>query len=298
MPRVFLAPGHGVRPDGQFDPGAVSGSYQEHRLNTLVATALAGALRRCGFEVLLERGGGDHDPNFVGSVKAADAWDADYAVEVHHNAGGGTGVEVLVNDQTSHANRQLAEQAAAGMAAALGLPNRGVLARSREAFNRRVAAPSCMPECAFVDSPADQRAIDRPGYASLVAEAICQPICAFFTVPYRPPERPTEEMRMADLQTILDRLDTIQGKVETTFNQVNIKTGALANRLDQHAAALGEIEVAVAGLLGKLAAGLPVTLTPADREDVARLVATRLQLDGEATITGTLQIGPKAEPQG
>jgi N-acetylmuramoyl-L-alanine amidase len=190
MPKVFVAPGHGRKPSGTFDPGAVghAGARQfvEHDFNTKVANALADALRRCKVEVVLEDGGGDHDPNFIGSTKAANDSGADYAVEVHHNAAGGSGSEVVVNDRTSAANRQLAGKMAAKMAGALGIRNRGVLARAREHFNRETGMPSCIPECAFVDSATDQAVLDRSDYATTVAEAICEPLCEFLGVAFQP----------------------------------------------------------------------------------------------------------------
>jgi hypothetical protein len=190
MPKVFVAPGHGRKPSGVFDPGAVghAGAKQfvEHHLNTKVANALAATLRRCNVEVVLEDGGGNHDPNFIGSTKAANDSGADYAIEVHHNAAGGSGAEVIVNDQASAANRRLAKAMAAKMAGALGIRNRGVIARDREHFNRETRMPSCIPECAFVDSSTDQGVIDQPGYAATVAEAICEPLCDFLDVAFKP----------------------------------------------------------------------------------------------------------------
>jgi N-acetylmuramoyl-L-alanine amidase len=216
MPKVFVAPGHGLGPDpdnpGQmiFDPGAVGHAgareFVEHDFNTKVANALAAALRRCGVEVELEQGGGNHDPNFIGSTRAANASGADYAIEIHHNASGGTGSEVVINDRASAANRQLAEAMAAAMASALDIRNRGVIARDREHFNRETRMPACIPECAFVDSAADQAVIDQAGYATTVAEAICEPLCGFLGVAFRPSQTAatiagTEEDDMPDEET-------------------------------------------------------------------------------------------------
>jgi N-acetylmuramoyl-L-alanine amidase len=179
--KVFVAPAHRRKPDGVFDPGAVghAGAKEfvehdlntvEHDLNTKVANALASALGRCGVEVVLEQGGGNHDPNFKGSTKAANDSGADCAIEIHHNATEpqtGHGSEVLINDRASAANRQLAK----AMACALGTSDRGVVARDWEHFNRETRMPACIPECAFVDSSTDQHVIDQPGYATPVAEA-------------------------------------------------------------------------------------------------------------------------------
>ncbi|HEV8650909.1 MAG TPA: N-acetylmuramoyl-L-alanine amidase [Actinomycetes bacterium] len=221
MPKVFVAPGHGRKPDGVFDPGAVGHAggkqFVEHDFNTKVANALAAALRRCGVEVVLEDGGGNHDPNFIGSTKAANASGADYAVEVHHNATEdhrGTGSEVVVNDRASAANKQLAKAMAAAMASALGIRNRGVVARDREHFNREATMPACIPECAFVDSTTDQAVLDQPSYAATVAEAICEPLCGFLGVAFSPPsEAPgvsEEELSMANADEIMTFLKTMK----------------------------------------------------------------------------------------
>jgi N-acetylmuramoyl-L-alanine amidase len=227
MPKVFVAPGHGRKPGGGFDPGAVghAGGRQivEHDLNTKVANALAAALRRCHVEVVLEDGGGNHDPNFIGSTKAANDSGADYAVEVHHNAAGGSGSEVIVNDRTSAGNRRLARAMAAKMAAALGIRNRGVIERDREHFNRNTNMPSCIPECAFVDSATDQAVIGRQDYAVAVAEAICEPLCDFLDITFQPghitmtaavaaaaDDDEEEGLSMADANEIMDFLKDLK----------------------------------------------------------------------------------------
>jgi N-acetylmuramoyl-L-alanine amidase len=207
MPKVFVAPGHGRKPDGTFDPGAVGRAdgreFVEHDLNTKVANALAGALKRCGVEVVLEQGGGNHDPNFIGSTRAANASGADYAIEIHHNATethAGNGSEVIINDRASAVNRQLAKEMAAAMASALGIRNRGVVARDREHFNRETRMAACIPECAFVDSATDQHVIGQAAYATTVAEAICEPLCGFLGVAFRPSQTaPAIEQEEDDL---------------------------------------------------------------------------------------------------
>ena len=223
MPKkVFVAPGHGRKPDGAFDPGAVGHAgakeFVEHDLNTKVANALAVALRRCGVEVVLEQGGGNHDPNFIGSTKAANASGADYAIEVHHNAAGGTGSEVIVNDRASAPNQQLAKAMAAKMASALGIRNRGVIARDREHFNRKTRMPACIPECAFVDSATDQHVIGQAAYATTVAEAICEPLCGFLGVAFQPSQTVSafagtiqeEGLSMADASEIMSFLQRMR----------------------------------------------------------------------------------------
>src|SRR6266545_5804098 len=72
MPEVFLGVGHGVKPDGTFDPGAQAPGRNEYELNWKVVAATAGALDRSGVSFFNEEAAGKgHDPNFVGSARKA-----------------------------------------------------------------------------------------------------------------------------------------------------------------------------------------------------------------------------------
>ena len=79
--------GHGERGD----PGAVSGSFVEHKMNIIVANAWAERLKQHGWEVQLEEG----DLEMGDSARAANRWHADFLVSFHHNAGGGDRGEVI-----------------------------------------------------------------------------------------------------------------------------------------------------------------------------------------------------------
>jgi hypothetical protein len=46
MPDVYLGAGHGVKPNGTFDPDAQAPGRNEYKLNWQVVTALAAALKR------------------------------------------------------------------------------------------------------------------------------------------------------------------------------------------------------------------------------------------------------------
>lgn len=84
MTVVYLAVGHGVKPSGTVDPGAVSavGRWTEVTAGEHIVGEAVRRLRAAGVEVLHEAASG---PNFVGTVKAANAARADLLVEVHHD---------------------------------------------------------------------------------------------------------------------------------------------------------------------------------------------------------------------
>ncbi|MFW2491701.1 N-acetylmuramoyl-L-alanine amidase [Clostridium chromiireducens] len=76
--------------------------------------------------------------------------DIELYVEIHINAGGGSGPEVLVTGKSEVANQYAAEISDA-IANALKLPNRGVKTRNLIVLNRTVM-PAILVECLFADS--------------------------------------------------------------------------------------------------------------------------------------------------
>jgi len=71
-------------------------------------------------------------------------------LEIHINAGGGTGPEVLVTGISELAN-QYAVKVTNALASTLNLPNRGVKTRSLIVLNKTVM-PAILVECLFADS--------------------------------------------------------------------------------------------------------------------------------------------------
>ncbi|MFW2491722.1 N-acetylmuramoyl-L-alanine amidase [Clostridium chromiireducens] len=76
-------------------------------------------------------------------------------VEIHINAGGGTGPEVLVTGKSEVAN-QYATKVCDALAGTLNLPNRGLKAKSLIVLNRTVM-PAILVECLFADSDDAQK---------------------------------------------------------------------------------------------------------------------------------------------
>lgn len=85
MTRVYLAVGHGRKPDGTYDPGAVSadGRWSEQKAGDVIVAEAARVLRAWGLEVRDEAN--KDDPNFAGTAAAANVWGADCVVSIHHD---------------------------------------------------------------------------------------------------------------------------------------------------------------------------------------------------------------------
>lgn len=81
--KVYLAVGHGLRPDGTFDPGAAGGGWNEQSAGDYIVDEAARLLEDAGHQVFSEAF--SDDPNFVGSTRKANEWGADVVVAVHHD---------------------------------------------------------------------------------------------------------------------------------------------------------------------------------------------------------------------
>lgn len=91
MAKILVAPGHGIRPNGSFDPGAIDPKSKvwEHDLNIIVTETVHGRLTALGHSVTLEKAGASgrkaHDPNWVGTLKTANMGNFNLAIEIHHD---------------------------------------------------------------------------------------------------------------------------------------------------------------------------------------------------------------------
>jgi hypothetical protein len=81
--KVYVAVGHGLTPSGREDPGAIGNGWTEQTAGDRIAAAATDRLRAAGVRVLSEAY--RRDPNYVGSAEAANAFDADAIVAIHHD---------------------------------------------------------------------------------------------------------------------------------------------------------------------------------------------------------------------
>lgn len=149
--RVFIGVGHGGS-----DPGAVGNGLKEKDVNLDIALELKKALEQHGIIVAISRFK-DEDDDITEEIKEANNFKPNIAIDVHTNAGGGKGFEVLVqtNKFASYSNKlgSLIEQEIKAM----GQISRGIKTRKSTdgtdyfGFLRQVQCPSVIVECAFVD---------------------------------------------------------------------------------------------------------------------------------------------------
>lgn len=160
--KVFIGVGHGGS-----DPGAVyepAGLYEDE-VNLTVALAMKDELEKYQLAVKMSRETDENDP-LEEEIQEANAFAPDVAVEVHTNAGGGSGFEVYRQTSTSFGDHslRLAELIYDSVLWETTAPVRKpairtkLMADGRDWFGwlRRVNCPAVLCEGFFVDSETDR----------------------------------------------------------------------------------------------------------------------------------------------
>ena len=173
MSKVFIGVGHGGK-----DPGAVANGLEEKHLTLSIAKVCAAHLERHGVTVKMSRTTDADDPvNEV--VRECNAFSPDLAVDIHVNAGGGTGFEAYYH-YGGGTSKTLAQKVEARIKA-MGRKSRGCKIRQNSsgndyyAFIRDTKAPAVILETAFIDS-SDYQLIDTEAKRALYGEVYAKGI--------------------------------------------------------------------------------------------------------------------------
>ena len=186
--KIFIDPGHGGR-----DPGAVANGMRESEIVLDVSLRLADILQSAGIETRLSRTG-DTDLAINQRWRAANDWGATHFVSVHANAGGGTGVEMLIPTASPNnpsrdlqANRRFAETVSKALGVRLNLRVRranGVMLETETRHGsigvlRHTKMLAVLPEIGFIDSPPHNPDVEilrnrRQDIAQALADGILQ----------------------------------------------------------------------------------------------------------------------------
>jgi len=154
MSNFIIAVGHTA--SGNIGCGVID-KLDESQCNREIGALVAEYLKEKGHGVNLLRVDGSNSYTFEDCyVRAnqaneiAKSSEIELYVEIHINAGRGTGPEVCVTGKSEVAN-QYAAKVSSGLANALNLTNRGVKTRSLIVLNRTVMS-AILVECLFADS--------------------------------------------------------------------------------------------------------------------------------------------------
>ena len=168
--RVFIGVGHGGA-----DPGAV-GLVREADANLVIAMELKRLLEAVGVTVGLSRIKDENDP-LSEEIREANAFQPDFAIDVHNNAGGGDGFEVYVQTGPHAAQSKKAGQLLDRYVRAMHQNSRGVKTKLNDSgkdyfgFLRQVNYPAVIVEGFFVDNQKDAADFDTAAEQKKLAAA-------------------------------------------------------------------------------------------------------------------------------
>ena len=180
--RVFIGVGHGGR-----DPGAVK-YVKEADANLTIALELRRILTEAGVTVGISRVIDEND-TLTEEIKEANSFKPDLAIDVHNNAGGGNGFEVLIQTNQYAAQSKAAALAIEKAVRAQGQNSRGLKIRKNSSgtadyygFLRSVKCPAVIVEGFFVDNYTDAKDYDTKAEQRELAAAYAQGILNYLGV--------------------------------------------------------------------------------------------------------------------
>lgn len=180
--KISVCIGHGKSQSGQYDSGAVASGYQEFKLARAIGKCLKQELSKYNCTVDLINY--DGDKNLAERIKYVNSKGYDLNMELHLNAGGGTGPEVYYK-HNSKQGKALAAAISKSIATNLGLKDRGArtkLVSGQDYFGcvREIKCMSFLVETVFIDTKGDR---DKVIYASgqeKCAKAIATAVAKYY----------------------------------------------------------------------------------------------------------------------
>ncbi|SDH60511.1 N-acetylmuramoyl-L-alanine amidase family protein [Desulfosporosinus hippei] len=207
--KVCIDPGH-----GGYDPGAVGNGIKEKDLTLDICLKLKPLLEYNGISVILTRDGdyaagyyeNDQRRDLAARVASAESEKVDLFISIHINAGGGTGVEVLVIGTGGRA--EIAAYKVLPYLVQVGeWRNRGVKTQNVMVL-RETSMPAILTENGFIDKVDDVEKLKETSFRQALAVAHAKGICDYFGIIYK--DRITSQP-MPDLlyRVILDGKQTM-----------------------------------------------------------------------------------------
>lgn len=203
MPKVFLGVGH-----GGLDCGAVANGLKESDINLNIALACKDVLEQHGLEVLLSRYKDENDP-IEEEIKECNKFDADIAIDIHTNAGGGDGFEVYHHSGGHNSKRlaELLEVEARMLNNSRGMKTKlNSMGKDYYAFIRDTNPPAVIVECAFIDNKEDVKCIDTIEEQRTFGVAYAKGILKYFGIEHVQ-ENSTKNECMTNCQQLVLTID-------------------------------------------------------------------------------------------
>lgn len=174
--KIAVSAGHNVYINKVFDPGAVGNGKRESDINKKTVAALIPLLKSQGHRVLdvtpYKHNFSNNKSHHELRCKRVDKFNADIYLDIHVNAGGGSGCEVWCYS-TNSKSVFYAKKITNNLAGDMGLPNRGVKYKPTYWSLYLTRKPAMIIEGAFIDNKSDMDKLRPEKYAASIAKAFC-----------------------------------------------------------------------------------------------------------------------------
>ena len=177
--KVVLDAGHGYNTSGKRSPQSMGKVVREWTMNNGVCNYIQEILK--DYNVIVVRTDdttGKTDVPLSSRVNKTNAQNPNLFVSIHHNAGGGTGVETYYHTYGSSADKKIAQIVQSNLVKETGMRNRGVKQASFAVLTCKSSIPAILVEGGFYDNQTDFNYITsvngQKAYARAVANSIIQ----------------------------------------------------------------------------------------------------------------------------
>ncbi|WP_317327272.1 N-acetylmuramoyl-L-alanine amidase [Turicibacter sanguinis] len=174
---LVLDAGHGLTTPGKQTMNGKYGIIKEWELNNKVLLYIMEYLKDYAITIYrTDDPTGKTDIDLLERVKCCNAYGAVLFISIHHNAGGGTGIEVYWHTKGTKEDEQIAKIVAPKLAASTGLKNRGV---KQEAWTvLTCTATAILVEGGFMDTTSDYEFMcsekGQRAYAKAIADSVIE----------------------------------------------------------------------------------------------------------------------------
>ena len=176
-PILVLDAGHGLTTAGKQTMNGKYGIIKEWELNNKVLLYIMEYLKDYAITIYrTDDPTGKTDIDLLERVKRCNAYGPVLFISIHHNAGGGTGIEVYWHTKGTQEDKKIAEIVAPKLAASTGMKNRGV---KQEAWTVLTCkATAILVEGGFMDTTSDYEYMctekGQRSYAKAIADSVIE----------------------------------------------------------------------------------------------------------------------------
>lgn len=177
IPILVLDAGHGLTTAGKQTMNGKYGIIKEWELNNKVLLYIMEYLKDYAITIYrTDDPTGKTDIALLERVKRCNAYGPVLFISIHHNAGGGTGIEVYWHTKGTQEDKKIAEIVAPKLATSTGMKNRGV---KQEAWTVLTCkATAILVEGGFMDTTSDYQYMctekGQRAYAKAIADSVIE----------------------------------------------------------------------------------------------------------------------------